>query len=159
HHARVVDRLERAAGAGRERRAPVAPELERDAGDVVPLLGKQCRRHGRVHSAAHRGQHLEPGHERAAGAAPAPRAARAPSASAATTASTSAGVVVRPIESRSAQIATARGTPIAVSTGEGSTAPLAHAAPAEAATPRASRAISRWSLRAPGTERLSVLGS
>jgi hypothetical protein len=68
-------------------------------------------------------------------------------------------VVVRPIESRSAHTASSRGTPIACSTGDGSTAPLAHAAPADTATPRASSAISRWSLRAPGTTRSPCSGS
>ena len=84
---------------------------------------------------------------RAAGAACATAAGIAVTAS-----STSASVVVRPSDSRSAPAAHVRSTPIAASTCDGSIAPLAHADAADAHTPASSSRNSSASLSMPSMQ-------
>src|SRR5207249_1128979 len=84
-------------GARRERRAPVAPELERDASDLVAALGQQRRRYARVHPAAHRSEHSRHA-PLAPAAAAAPRTPRTLSPSATITRSTSSALAPRHAE-------------------------------------------------------------
>jgi hypothetical protein len=60
---------------------------------------------------------------------------------------------------RMAERSTASGTPIACSTGEGSSEPLEHADPVEQATPARSRFISSKSAFSPGNDTLMVCGT
>src|SRR5207245_1881813 len=74
--------------------------------------------------------------------------------SALTTASTSSAVLSRPKEKRNAAMPRSRGTPIAVSTCEGSIAPVLQADPEAQATPARSRCMSSASLSAAVDDRL-----
>src|SRR5207249_4454585 len=56
HAARVIDRVERAAGARRERGGAITPELERDPGYGLATLGEQRGGDGGVHASRHRGE-------------------------------------------------------------------------------------------------------
>ncbi len=73
--------------------------------------------------------------------------------------STSSAVFSRPNEKRSAAMPRSGGTPIAVSTWEGSTAPVLHADPDEQATPARSKCISSASLSVPGIDTLDTCGA
>src|SRR5207237_5285247 len=79
--------------------------------------------------------------------------------SAPTTASTSSAVFCLPNENRRAATPSSRGTPMAVSTCDGSTAPVEHAEPEEQAIPARSRCISSASLSVPGIDTLVTWGA
>src|SRR5256886_14771164 len=79
--------------------------------------------------------------------------------STAISASTSSVVFSLPNENRSAATPSSRGTPMAVSTCDGSTAPVEHAEPEEQAIPARSRCISSASLSVPGIDTLVTWGA
>src|SRR6266545_1974330 len=123
-------------------------ELEVDPGDVPALLGEERRRHRGVHPTAHR--HQDPCHRTPpAAASRAGRTARA-LATAAAVSSTSASVDAQPRLKRIVSRAAVGVRPMASSTWEALTAPLAQADPAEQATPARSSSSSRSSARRPG---------
>ena len=74
-------------------------------------------------------------------------------------ASTSSAVFCLPNENRSAATPSSRGTPMAVSTCDGSTAPVEQAEPEEQAIPARSRCISSASLSVPGIDTLVTWGA
>src|SRR2546428_2981210 len=160
---RVGDGVERAARPVGDAVA-VAEQLHRRADDVVPRLHEQRRRHGAVHPPGHRDanalRHLSL-------LLPVHRCSTADSAltfstifgSAPATASTSSEVLSLPKENRSAAMPSSRGTPIAVSTCEGSIAPVLQADPEEQAIPARSRCMSSASLSVPGMETFETCGA
>ena len=122
HAARVIYGVERAAGTIGDIVA-VAEELHRSADDVVPLPREHGCRHGGVDPSGHRYQN--PFAHAAQLATPERRRAlvmRAGKSEA--TRSTPSGVVSGPRLMRTAATASSRGTPIAMSTCDGSTLPL-----------------------------------
>ena len=153
--ARVIDRVERAAGTVGHRVA-VAEQLHGGADHLVALLDQTGGGHRAVHAARHGHQHAL-SHGRASRRASVPWRPRR--ASPPPTRSTSASLLPCPRLNRTAPRARSLGTPMAISTCEGSTAPVEQADPPEAATPARSRCMSRASLSAPGTATLSTCGA
>src|SRR5581483_8973779 len=135
----VLDVGDRAAA----RVAGAAPELHRGPDDVVALLQQQGGGHRRVDAARHGGEHA---HQR-------PRRRATASGTTLRARSTSSSVVVGPSDSRTLLSASAASMPMAVSTCDGSMAPLVQAEPAEAQTPASSSRISRASLSIPSNRR------
>src|SRR5437773_2215579 len=148
HEPGVGDRIEGAAGPVGDGVA-VAEQLHGGADDVVPRLHQQGCGYGRVDTARHRDEdaiaHRCSTAERA-------RTFSTIFGSAPISVSTSSRVFSLPNENRSAATPSSRGTPIAVSTCDGSTAPVEHAEPDEQAIPARSRCISRASLSVPGLD-------
>ena len=127
-----------------------APQLHRDADDLVTGALQQQRGNRRVDTTGHRAHHLHDALR------PAPAVLRRRSWSTETpmtsiARSTSAAVVVWPSVSRSAPSALDRSTPIAASTCDGSMAPLAHAEAADAHTSASSSRKSSASDSIPAT--------
>src|SRR6266704_1572350 len=155
HVPRVADRVERAAGPVGHRVA-VAEQLHGGADDVVPRLHQQGCGDGRVHAPRHGNENALPHRWSTAdscltfstifGSAP-------------ITASTSSAVFSLPNEKRSAATPSSGGTPIAVSTCDGSTAPVLQAEPEEQAIPARSRCINSASLSVPGRDTLDTCGA
>src|SRR2546430_8911785 len=131
HELGVDDRVERAARAVRDR-ITVAEQLHGGADDLVPGLHEQRGRHGRVHPARHGDQHAVVHRCRTADKA---RTLSTIAGSAPATTSTSSAALSFPNEKRNAATPSSRGTPIAVSTWDGSTAPVLQAEPDEQAMP------------------------
>src|SRR5439155_26058752 len=148
----IGDGVEQAAGAVGDRVA-VAEQLHRRPDDIVSLLDQHRRGDGAVHAARHGDEH--PTLHRCSTAASA-RTFSTILGSAAATASTSSAVLSRPNENRSAATPSSRGTPIAVSTCEGSIEPVLHADPDEQATPARSKCMSSASLSVPGIDTLDT---
>src|SRR5437667_2597162 len=155
HEPGVGDRIEGAArtvGDG----VAVAEQLHGGADHVVTLLDEERGGDGRIHSARH-------GDENAL-AHRCKTADRALTFStifgrAAMSASTSCSVFSLPNENRSAATPRSRGTPIAVRTCDGSTAPVEQAEPDEQAMPARSRCIRSASLSVPGIDTLVTCGA
>src|SRR5205823_8534797 len=118
------------------------PEAHRDADHVVAGLEEHGRGDRGVDAARHGGQDLHNEDRSRSTAGGMTSRAR----------STSSSVVVAPSDRRREPAARSLGTPIAVSTWEGSTAPLVHAEPAEAHTPAPSRRTRRASDSTPANE-------
>src|SRR5262245_13435501 len=151
HVARVRNRVERAAGTVGYLFA-VAEELHGGSDHLVALLDQARSGHGAVHAARHRYQHAG-GHDAALPSTLASwRSLATTDGITSDTRSTSSAVLSRPRLKRIAPSARSRGTPIASSTWDGSTEPVEHADPLEAATPARTRCISKASLSAPATE-------
>src|SRR5207245_1798680 len=150
---RVGDRIERAARTIGDAVA-VTEQLHRRADHVVTLLDEQRRGDGAIHAAGHRDQHSHRCKTVASD-----RTFSTMRGSAAATASTSSMVLSFPNENRSAATPSSRGTPMAVSTCEGSTAPVEQADPEEQAIPARSRCISNASLSVPGIDTLETCGA
>src|SRR5262249_40385173 len=143
HPARIVDVVERAAAAGgafhrQFRQAPLIPELHGQPHHAFAAACEQTSHRGAVHAAAH-----GHGNRRAAHAITGDNRRRwvTDDSTASTRASTCAAVFERPSEKRMLARARSAGSPMAVSTCEGWTAPLEQAAPVETANPRRSSAI------------------
>src|SRR5207245_5732495 len=149
------DRIEGAArtvGDG----VAVAEQLHGGADHVVTLLDEERGGDGGIHPAGH-------GDEDAL-AHRCKTADRALTFStlfgrAAMSASTSSSVFSLPNENRSAATPRSRGTPIAVRTCDGSTAPVEQAEPDEQAMPARSRCIRSASLSVPGIDTLVTCGA
>ena len=130
-----------------------APQLEGDAGDVVPLLEQQRGRDRRVDPAAHRDEDprltLTPRRRAARSCATAPgsRRGRRRRRHRSTRSRGSGG---------STTSASSRGTPIAASTCDGSVAPDEHDEPAAAHTPAWSSATSSVSASTPRNPRCAL---
>src|SRR2546422_8204188 len=151
----VGERIEGAARAVRDG-VTVAEQLHGGADDVVPLLHQNRRSHRAVDSAGHGDENALP-HQ--CSTALSARTFWTILGRTATVASTSSRVLSLPNENRSAATPSSRGTPIAVSTCDGSTAPVEHAEPEEQAIPARSRCISRASLSVPGIDTLVMCGA
>src|SRR4029077_18553251 len=132
----------------------VAEQLHRGADHVVALLDEQRGGDGAVHAARHRDEHSHRWRT-----ADNDRTFSTTRGKAPVTASTSSMVLSLPKENRSAAMPSSRGTPIAVSTCDGSTDPVLHADPDEQAMPARSRCISRASLSVPGIETFEMCGA
>src|SRR5439155_618765 len=155
HEPGVGDRMEggaRTVGDG----VAVAEQLHGGADHVVTLLDEERRGDGGIHPAGH-GDEDALAHR----CKTADRAltfstifGRAP-----ITVSMSSGVFSLPNENRSAATPRSRGTPIAVRTCDGSTAPVEQAEPEEQAIPARSRGIRRASLSVPGIDTLVTCGA
>src|SRR5262249_15031550 len=132
----------------------VAEQLHRRADDLVPLLDQERRGDRRVDAARHCRQDFH-----RCRTAESERTFSTIFGRAAATASTSSIVLSLPNENRSAATPSSRGTPIAVSTCDGSTAPVLQADPEEHAIPARSRCISNASLSVPGIDALEMCGA
>src|SRR5207244_3232887 len=117
-----------------------APQLQRDAGDVVTALVQQRGRDRGVDTAAH--HHHDTRHQ-------VTRSLATTSGTTASAASMSAYVDAYPRENRTDESARSRGIPIASKTCDGSTAPELHAEPEAAITPCWSSARSSVSASTP----------
>src|SRR5207248_8286024 len=136
----VVDLRHRAA---RALDVAALPETHRDTDDLVAGLEQECGCHRGVDAARHSGQDSHQADLRRSTAGGITSRAR----------STSASVLVAPSDRRRAPLAASVDTPMAVSTCDGSTAPLVQAEPADAQTPAPSRRTSRASDSTPANER------
>src|SRR5438093_2051672 len=150
---RVRDRVERATRTVGHAVA-VTEQLHRGADDLVPLFDEQRRGDGAVDAARHGNQH--PHRWRTVDS---DRTFSTIRGSTAVTASTSSTVLSLPKENRSAATPSSRGTPMAVSTCDGSTVPVVQDDADEQAMPARSRCISSAALSVPGIETFEMCGA
>src|SRR5256712_11720442 len=164
HEPGVGDRIEGAArtvGDG----VAVAEQLHGGADYVIPFLHQDRRSDRAVDSPGHGDENtighldLPPHSNHRWSTALRARTFWTILGSTATVASTSSSVFSLPNENRSAATPRSRGTPIAVRTCDGSTAPVEQAEPEEQAIPARSRCIRSASLSVPGIDTLVTCGA
>src|SRR5690348_3176489 len=134
----------------------IAEQLHGSPDDVVAGVHEEGGRDGGVDAAGH-GDENAVGHR--CSTADSARTFSTIFGMAPMTASTSSSLLSFPNEKRSAATPSSRGTPMAVRTCEGSTAPVEHADPDEQAIPARSKCIKRASLSVPGIDTFETCGA